>query len=208
MALDSYSSIKTAVTSNWMHRTDLTATVDDFIDLFESSFNSEMRVRQMERSTSTTSTSGYLVHPAQWLQWKQLRLSQSGGYVNLAPITEESQVTNFGREGSGTPRYYKTIGDKTYLYPTPSPDAVVQATYYEGLSSISTSQTSNWLLAGYPGAYLYGALGEAAPYVADDARVPLWRQKLLETLNRIRNESDRAENGSQVPRIRPDFPVR
>lgn len=208
MALDAYTSIKTAVASNWMHRSDLTSTVDDFIDLFESSFNSEMRVRQMERSTSTTSTSGYLVHPAQWLQWKQLRLSQSGGYQNLAPITEESQVTNFGREVSGTPRYYKTIGDKTYLYPTPSTDAVVQATYYESVTALSTSQASNWLLAGYPGAYLYGALSEAAPYVVDDARTPVWKQKLLETLNRIRNESDRSENGSQVPRIRPDIPVR
>lgn len=207
MALDAYTSIKTAVASNWMHRADLTATVDDFIDLFESSFNSEMRVRQMERQTSTTSTSGYLVHPAQWLQWKQLRLSQSGGYVNLAPITEESQVTNYGREAAGTPRYYKTIGDKTYLYPTPDTNVTVLGTYYEGVTSLSTSQASNWLLAGYPGAYLYGALGEAAPYVADDARVPLWRQKLLETLNRIRNESDRAENGSQVPRIRPDIRV-
>lgn len=191
-----------------MHRTDLAATVDDFIDLFESSFSSEMRVRQMERSTSTTSTSGYLVHPAQWLQWKQLRLSSDGGYVNLSPISEESQVTNFGRETPGTPRYYKTIGDKTYLYPTPSTDAVVQATYYESVTSLSTSQASNWLLAGYPGAYLYGALGEATAYVVDDARAPVWKQKLLETLNRIRNESDRAENGSQVPRIRPDIAVR
>ena len=208
MALDHYTSIKTAVASNWMHRSDLTSTVDDFIDLFESGFNSEMRVRQMERSTSTTSTSGYLVHPAQWLQWKQLRLSQSGGYVNLAPITEESQVTNFGRETTGTPRYYKTIGDKTYLYPTPSTDAVVQATYYESVTSLSTSQASNWLLAAYPGAYLYGSLTEATSYVVDDARSTVWKQKLLETLNRIRNESDRAEQGSQVPRIRPDISVR
>jgi hypothetical protein len=208
VALDSYTSIKTAVSSNWMHRSDLTSTVDDFIDLFESSFNSEMRVRQMERSTSTTSTSGYLVHPAQWLQWKQLKLAQSGGYVNLSPISEESQVTNFGRETPGTPRYYKTIGDKTYLYPTPSADAAVQATYYESVTSLSTSQASNWLLAGYPGAYLYGSLTEATGYVVDDARSQVWKQKLLETLNRNRNESDRAEHGSQVLRVRPDIPVR
>lgn len=208
MALDSYSSIKTAVASNWMHRTDLASTVDDFIDLFESSFNSEVRVRQMERTTSVSSTSGYLVHPAQWLQWKQLKLSKDGGYVNLEPISEEAQVTNYGREAAGTPRFYKTIGDKTYLYPTPESVATVATTYYEGLTSISTSQTSNWLLDKYPGAYLFGALSEAAPYVIDDARVPLWKQKLVETLNKIRAESSRAEHGNQVLRVRPDIKVR
>ena len=208
MALDSYTSIKTAVASNWMHRTDLATNVDDFIDLFESAFNSEMRVRQMERQTSVASTAGYLVHPSNWLQWKQLKLSTGSGDINLAPISEESQATAYGREVSGTPRYFKTIGDKTYLYPTPNANVTVATTYYEGVTSISTSVASNWLLSTYPGAYLYGALAEAAPYVVDDARAPVWKQKLLETLNRIRNESDRSENGSQVPRIRPDFQVR
>ena len=93
------------------------------------------------------------------------------------------------------------------LTPSANP-AVVQATYYESVTSLSTSQASNWLLAAYPGAYLYGSLTEATAYVVDDARSPMWKQKLLETLNRIRNESDRAEQGSQVPRIRPDISVR
>lgn len=208
MALDAYTSLKTAVTSNWMHRADLSATVDDFIDLFESSFNAEMRVLPMERSTSTTSVSGYVPHPTGWLQWKQLKLASGGGFINLEPISEESETILHGRDGSGVPRFYKTLGDKTYLYPTPSPDAVVQATYYEKITSLSTSVASNWLLERYPGAYLYGALAEAAPYVVDDQRAPLWQQKLLETLNKIRNDSDRAENGSQVLRVRPDFKVR
>lgn len=207
MAIDSYTSLKTAVTSNWLHRTDLANNVDDFIDLFESSFNSEMRVRNMENQSGYSVTNGVLTHPNQWLQWKQIKIPVDGGFVNVEPITEESQLTNYGRESGGLPRFYKTVGTATYLYPRVSVD-LVNLTYYQKITSLSASSTSNWLLDEYPGAYLYGTLNEAAPYIGDDARIPVWKERLLETLNRIRNASDRAEHGSQVLRIRPDIKVR
>lgn len=207
MALDNYTSIKTAVASNWMHRADLTTTVDDFIDLFESNFNSEMRVREMEASIGTLVTgSGLIPHPTGWLQWKQIKAQKDGGYVNLEPISEELQTAHYGRD-SGPARYYKTVGGTTYYYPSDQA-LTVSATYYEAVTALSATNTTNWLLEKYPGAYLYGALVEAAPYVGDDPRVPVWREKLLETLNRIRNASDRSEQGSQVLRIRPDIKVR
>lgn len=208
MALNTYTSVLTAVASNWMHRADLGTVVEDFVDLFEAEFNADMRVRQMERSTSTVSTSGYLVHPAQWREWKQLTLNSGGNKYALQPISEESAVNMTGREEPGRPLYYKPRGDKTYLYPTPDTNVTVEATYWEGITSLSTAQPTNWLLAAYPGAYLYGSLNEAAPYVVDDARVPLWRQKLTETLNRIKVESERSERGGQVLRIRPDIGVK
>lgn len=208
MALDTYTSLTTAVASNWMHRADLGTVVEDFVDLFEAEFNADMRVRQMERSTSTVSTAGYLVHPAQWREWKQLTLNSGGNKFVLQPISEESAIHMTGREGTGTPRYYKTRNDKTYLYPTPDTNVTVEATYWEGITSLSTAQPTNWLLAAYPGAYLFGALSEAAPYVVDDSRIPLWRQKLTETLNRIKVESERSERGGQVLKIRPDISVK
>lgn len=208
MALDTYTSLTTAVASNWMHRSDLSTVVGDFVGLFEAEFNADMRVRQMERSTSTVSTSGYLVHPAQWREWKQLTLNTGGNRYNLTPITEESVISLYGRETAGTPRYYKARGDKTYLYPTPDTNVTVEATYWEGITALSTAHPSNWLLASYPGAYLFGSLSEAAPYVVDDNRVPLWKQKLAETLNRIKVESERSERSGQVLRIRPDIGVK
>lgn len=208
MALDTYTSMLTAVASNWMHRADLGTVVEDFVDLFEAEFNADMRVRQMERTTSTVSTAGYLVHPTQWREWKQLSWVSGGEKRNLAPISEESVVQLYGREINGTPRYYKTRGDKTYLYPTPDTNVTVEATYWEGITSLSTSQPTNWLLTQYPQAYLFGSLSEAAPYVVDDGRIPMWRQKLVDTLNRIKVESERSERGSQVLKIRPDISVK
>ncbi len=208
MALDTYTSLTTAVASNWMHRSDLGTVVGDFVDLFEAEFNADMRVRQMENSTSVSSTAGYLVHPAQWREWKQLTLNSGGNKFVLQPISEESAIHMTGREGTGTPRYYKTRGDKTYLYPTPSTNVVVETVYWEGVTALSTAHPSNWVLASYPGAYLFGSLSEAAPYVVDDPRVPLWKQRLAETLNRIKVESERAERSGQVMRIRPDVSVK
>lgn len=208
MALDTYTSLTTAVASNWMHRSDLGTVVEDFIDLFESDFNSSMRLAQMQQSTSISSTAGYLPHPSQWRSWKQLELQNGTDRYNLVPISEESQILETGREGNTTPRYYVVRNDKTYLYPPPAANVTVNTIYYEGITSLSTSKPSNWLLASYPGAYLYGALNEAAPYVVDDVRVPLWKAKLQETLQKLLVESDRIGYGDQVLKIRPDIKVR
>lgn len=208
MALDTYTSLVTAVSSNWMHRSDLSTVTEDFIDLFESEFNSSMRLAQMQQSTSIASTSGYLPHPSQWRGWKQLELQNGTDRYNLTPISEESQILETGREGNTTPRHYVVRNDKTYLFPPPSSTVTVNTIYYEGVTALSTAKPSNWLLASYPGAYLYGALNEASSYVVDDARVPLWKQKLNETLQKLLVESDKIGYGDQVLKMRPDIKVR
>ena len=204
MPFDNHSSLLTAVASNWMHRADLAAVTEDFVDLFESDFNSAMRLRQMEQSTSISSTAGYLVHPAQWREWKQVTLSANGRKYNLTPITEEANAIVLGGESTGQPRYYKVRNTKTYLYPVPSTNYVVDTVYYEGVTSLSTSQSSNWVLAGYPGAYLYGALEQAVPYVGDDPRVPLWVAAKNRVLQQMVRESNNSEYGRQVLQMKVD----
>lgn len=207
MAIDNYTSLLTAVGTNWLHRTDMTSVIPDFITLFESDFNANVRIRQMERTTSIGSTSGYLIHPSQWRDWKQLTYMSGGYRYNLQPISEEQAVIQTGDEPATDPRYYKVRNDRTYLYPSPSATATVEATYYEGVTSLSPTSNSNWLLNAYPGAYLYGCLEQAIPYVADDPRIPVWtgaKERLIEMMKR---ESKKAENGSQVLKIRPDVQV-
>ena len=49
MALNNFTSLKTAI-ANWLNRTDLTNEItDDFIKLTEADFNSKLRIRQMNR---------------------------------------------------------------------------------------------------------------------------------------------------------------
>lgn len=201
MSLADYTSVKTAVAVDWMHRSDLTSQADDFMDLFESDFNSNMRVRQMEQQTSIAATAGYLLHPTNWLGWKRLTCTNGADVYNLIPLPDDvaSDLT-YGESGGALPRYYKTTGTKTYLYPRNSA-ATIATTYYEGLA---LTGGTNWLLTSYPGAYLYGMLLQAVAFVGDDPRVNLWNAAYMQTLDKIRQESQKSSYGGQPLRMNSD----
>ena len=181
MSFADLTALKTAIASDWLHRADLTTAIGDYITLFESDINSDLRVRQMEAETATISTTGYLLHPTNWLGWKEITGTSGGIAYELEPVTDEVAVN--ATAGDSVPaRYYKVKGTKTYLYPAANA-VTFNATYYEG---VALTGGTNWLLTRYPNAYLYGALLQAVAAGLDDGRVPLWQEAYRMTLERIR----------------------
>lgn len=202
MSLADLTALKTAVATDWLHRSDLTTAIGDFVALFESDFNSQVRVRQMETETSQVSTAGYLLHPTGWLGWKEIRGTNGGLEYELEPVTDEVAVGT--TRGDSPPAYkYKVKGSRTYLYPSAS-GVTFPATYYVG---VGLSSGTNWLLTAYPGAYLYGTLLQAVASIGDDPRVPLWQQAYDTVLNRIIADSKKQEYSGQVLRMRPDIRI-
>lgn len=189
MSLADYTGLKASV-SDWLHRADISSQADDFIDLFETKFNSEMRVRQMEQRTQITSTSGYLVHPSNWLSWKYIKCTSGGETYTLEPASDEVLMNLTGDEASSsTPKYFKVEGTRTYTYP-PASGVVFTTCYHEG---VSLSSGTNWLLTSYPGAYLYGSLLQANAWSMDDAQVQKWMAAYDIAMEAIRKDSRRSE---------------
>lgn len=199
MSLADYTGVRDAIRSDWLHRTDIsTAQCDDFIDLFESDFNATVRVREMEQQTSLVSTAGYLLHPTNWLGWKDIRATDGGSVYNLQPVTDEVAVERtFGESGGATPRFYKVTGSRTYLYPANSA-ATVSVKYYEG---VALSAGTNWLLTRFPGAYLYGGLLQASAWVQDDPRIPLWQAAYEQVMQKVKADSNKQSFSGQVLRM-------
>lgn len=203
MSFADLTSLKTAIASDWLHRADLTTAIGDFVALFESDFNSTVRVRQMEQQTSIVShTDGYLVHPTNWLGWKLIKGTSGGVAYTLEPVTDEIAIKRTA--GDQVPaRLYKVTGDKTYLFPAASV-TTFPTTYYEG---VGLTSGTNWLLTKYPAAYLYGSLLQATAAISDDPRIPLWVSAYEKVLANIRADSQRSEWSGQVLRMNPDFRV-
>jgi hypothetical protein len=204
MSFADYTSVKTAAVVDWMHRSDLTSQADDFMDLFESDFNSSMRVRQMEAQTSSVATTGYITHPSNWLGWKKLTATVGSNTYALEPASDEIAIDRtYSESGGATPRYYKVLGSKTYLFPVNSA-VTIAGTYYEG---VALSSGANWLLTAYPGAYLYGMLIQCAAYVGDNESLVKWTQAYEIVVNRIKQDSKKGEWSGQALRMQPDVRV-
>ena len=163
MAITTYTELKTAVAS-WLHRSDLTSVIPDFITLCEADFNRRLRIRAMENSTTgTTSTSETL--PAGFVGVKQFIITSGGSSFDLEYAPPET-INTLGT--TQRPYAYSFIGDSIVFGPSPDGAYDYTLTYYKALDSLSVSTASNWMLANAPDVYLFGALAKAGAYIQKD----------------------------------------
>jgi len=187
-----YASLEAAIAS-WLHRSDLTTYIPDFIVLGEARLYRELRVRQMETALSSAISSGSLAVPSGYREMKY-------AYVNGAPVrwlerkSAEWIYANYPtRSSSGTPRFFAREGDTFIFGPYPDSDYTIKGIYYKRLESLSDSNTTNWLISDAPDLILWASLCEAAPWMKDDARIGLWEKKYEISKSRIQAENDSEE---------------
>lgn len=161
MAITTAAELKTAL-SNWLHRDNLGARLDEFIALAEARFNRQLRVRGMEASLASTALiDGAISLPTAFLAFKELRYDGDPSYT-LEPRPLEwlrDQAASADRPG-----YFAVTNTQVICWPT---SGSIKGTYYRSLPSL-VSNTDNWLLTSHPDLYLFACLEEAAIYTRDE----------------------------------------
>jgi hypothetical protein len=185
MALSNYSELKSSV-ADWLNRTDLTTAIVDFITLAEAQFNKEIRNRKMIKRATATIDSQYSAVPSDWLQTVDFVI-ESNPIVTLEFVTNEKlDKLRETYTSSGTPEFYTIVGQELEVLPVPDSATLTgELTYYSKIPNLTDTATTNWLLNSNPDIYLYGTLLQSAPYLVDDARIPVWAslyQKLVKDL--------------------------
>ena len=182
MALNSYSDLTSSV-SNWLDRTDLDTVVPDFVSMAEAGFQRIIRNRKMLIRVNATIDSQYSTLPSDFLEMKAISL-QVDPLVSLEYKTPQGIDELSGQyRTQAAPRFYSIIKDYIEVLPVPETTYTIEMLYYQKIPSLS-SATSNWLLEDAPDLYLYGSLRQAAPYLNEDERLPVWEnlysQRVLE----------------------------
>jgi len=174
MAITDYSSLQTTV-ANYLARTDLTAQIPDFIRLAEIRMRRELRIRQMMKSATTTTTGGdsTVALPSDFLEVRDLTIQTNPvrviSYVSPSVFSRNTRSTE-----SGFPTDYTILATEFKFAPIPDTDYTLEILYYASPDFLSVSNTSNTFLANCPDLLLYGALIEAEPYLMNDARIQVW----------------------------------
>lgn len=188
MALSTYSDLQSAV-ANWLHRSDLTSYIPDFITLADSRINNDLRHRAMETSQASTMAAGVLPVPANYIELKDSYISSTTPYQNLDRKTAEWVYENYPlRRSDNTPKFIAREGSNFIFGPYPDGNYVVTLVYYNRLTALSSSVNS--VFTSYPGLWLFAALAESAPFLKDDKRVQLWEEKYKYLFALIQKETD------------------
>ena len=133
MSITTYAELQTAIAS-WLARSDLTASIPDFITLFEAAANRRLRVRQMESSTDLTPSSGEVALPADYLAWRRLTWTGSPR-VELAYVAPSYLQAAYPSSPADTPRIF-TIEGAT-LKVRPVSDTALEFLYYQKIPALS-----------------------------------------------------------------------
>lgn len=197
MALSSYSELKSTVAS-YLARNDLTAVIPDFIRLAEERLRRDLRIRQMlvVATANTTGGDSTVGLPTDFLEMRDI-------HVNLNPVVQLSYKApnafySSGKSGlSGKPTEYTVLASEFQLAPIPDAAYTLQMLYYAKPALLSDSNASNVFLANCPDALLYAALGEAEPYLMNDARLQTWAALYERAITAINTSDQSSEYGGQ-----------
>lgn len=188
MALSNYGELKTAI-ADFLNRDDLTSVIPTFIALAESQIARDLRHWRQERRVTTTLNERFENLPSDWLETKNLYLSD-GAAVEYASVAEISRQKLLSEDSAGKPRLYTINSGQFEFFPQPDEDYDLTMVYVARIPAMVEDDDVNWLMTYYPDVYLYGSLLQSAPYLAEDARVAVWAQLYGAAVANLNKESD------------------
>lgn len=197
MALTDYSSLKTSVAS-YLARSDLTDQIPDFIRLAEERLARDLRTRKMlvVARADTTASDSTVGLPTDFLEMRDMHLRttpvQSLTYRSPNAFYAGSRTTD-----SGKPIDYTILASEIQFAPVPDTAYSIQMLYYAKPQYLSDTNITNAFLANYPDALLYAALGEAEPYLMNDARLQTWAALYDRAITAINTSDQSSEYGGQ-----------
>lgn len=165
-AIVSHATLITAVKDE-LNRSDPTdAQVNRWIGLAEARMNRVLRVRgQTQRDTATISAE-FAAVPSDFQGARSMRLADSP-YTLLQFVNPEQMAALKSTLTAGTISHYALVDGELEFYPIPTADTDVVLTYLQKVPALTSSATTNWLLADHPDCYFRGVLTEAWVWLQD-----------------------------------------
>ena len=209
MALSTYTELKTTI-ANWLNRSDLTSEIsDDFIVLTEADLNAKLRIRQMHAQTTITIDAETETVPTGFLQVRDFYILSNGAKFPMTFISPAQMDAVKASSTTGVPSSYTILGSTFRFAPRPDSTYSGILNYYKKFDPLTSSNTSNYILADHPAVYLYGSLFHAANFLGgfDANQVQQWSQMYQTALERIElNDREDSYSGSPL-QIRSDVTV-
>ena len=204
--ITTYAELQTDI-ADWLNRSDLAAVIPTFIQLVDARLNRDQLTREtkeltLDDGTGTLALNLFTPQPSIPLQramtnMRSLMITgvQDPDDAQLfnpplrAPVIQLTSVEQLYARRSELPtaaitRFAAVQAANILL--APLPDNVYRFTIIaEVQEPLSDANPVNDVLLAAPDVYLYGALVEAAPYIKDDERMPLWDQRFQTALGEL-----------------------
>jgi hypothetical protein len=185
MTIASFSDLKAAV-PNWLRRADLAAMVPDFIMLAEREMDRTLRTALQLGEAAVTIDAEFIAAPASLRMVRSFRLTGGMGRL-LREVTPEQMAQRKAAPHAlaASPREFTVVGAQIEVWPVPDRAYSAVIELQAGIVPLSDANPTNWILAGHPDAYLFGALAAGAAYAKNDERAAAYQARFERVLGDI-----------------------
>jgi len=157
-----------------------TSTIDLLIRLGEQRAYRHLRASPMVTRATLTITDNAAPLPDCLLELKEVWFSGKRP-LDIVPLERLRKLEADGF-GGGVSSVAAQDGD--YLRFWPPASGTVEISYYKKPCPLKTGTWSEQLtFARYPEIFIFAALAESAPFVGQDARLPMWEAKFMDALS-------------------------
>jgi hypothetical protein len=169
------------------------------IQLAESRINRIIRNLEMETTATATMTAGVatIPWPSDFGGVRQMRITSTSDDKLLQPISP-AQMYGYDSADTGIPIYFAQKSELFEFRPIPNSSYTVEISYYKKLTSLTSTNTTNWFLSAYPDAYLYACCWHACMRLQDFERMQMYKDEFAAAMDEIDND-DQSTRWSGTP---------
>jgi hypothetical protein len=199
MSLANYSEL-TAAIEGWMHRSDLSAKVPDFIWLAEARLGRKLALLDWEQQVTLPTVDNVVPIPADYKQPRAV--NYNGKPLRYLTPSQFAEEVNPNLPAS-TPYTYTILGsDSLQVGPAVSDGTEIVLQYIARLVHLSLAIPTNWLLTNHPDLLLYGSLEAATSYTKDAKAEAKWAGKFAGGIEELDVENAFSQPGGTPLAIR------
>ena len=192
MALANYTDLVDSV-SNWLHRSDLSATIPDLIKLAEARISRDLKIQALEKEATITTVANQQAYtfPGDMVSLVRMFITDLAG--NTSILQGYDPTTYRYNNAIQQPRYFYVEADTLKLSPIPD-SAYTVTVIYKGTVPSLQDNTTNTIMTKYPNIYLFGVLLEASLYIKDQTSASLWEGRYNQAVKDANGAEDFREH--------------
>ena len=175
-------------------RTDLAAQIPVWVRAAERHLNMTIQVPELSTYAELQVVEGQVTLPTDLRALQNIQLCDPEGPLDNIGTAELDGIP----EATGTPTHYAVQGRFVLLWPRPEGETTVAIRYLGKFPALSDAEPENWLTDNAYDALLYGAALHSAPWLIEDARIPVWRSLRDEAITAINANGLLSEMGADV----------
>ena len=204
MALDSYANLKLSII-NWSHRSDMDLLIDDFILLAETEMFANrvepLQIRTLEVTSNADVSTQLFAFPDRFQSMRSMKIVDD----QESDVLFKTPDALVRRSGTGRPKYF-TATNQLEFDVAPDATYAIEMSYFAKPLGLSSSNTTNVILADFPNIYLYGVLAQLFKHTQDTENEASYKNEFLQAIQGA-NQADEDGRYGPAPYARIDGPT-